>query len=198
MALTGLLLCGFLVAHLAGNLLIFDSSDAFNSYAKALEENPLLPLAEMGLLALFALHIATGLWVWAGSRGARGGRYAVRASAGGSSWGSATMIASGVLLAAFVVVHVRTFRFAEDRSDLYELVLEAFRSRPYALFYVAAMAALALHLSHGFQSAFQTLGASHPRLTPALRGFGWLFAAGVAAGFASIPLWAGFFQGCCG
>ncbi|MBI3549335.1 MAG: succinate dehydrogenase cytochrome b subunit [Elusimicrobia bacterium] len=190
MALSGLLLCGFLVTHLAGNLFLYGGREMFNHYAKALEENPLLPAAEIGLLLLFLLHIATALRVTYGNKRARPVAYAKTACAGGKTIGSATMVFSGLLLLAFLIVHVKTFRFAPDRSDLYAMVMAAFQNKLYAGFYVAAMAALGLHLSHGFWSGFQTLGADHPKYTPWIKRLGLAFAAAVAFGFASIPIWA--------
>lgn len=198
-ALTGLLLCGFLVAHLAGNLLIYAGMDDFNHYAEALEGNPLLPAAEAGLAVLFLLHIATTLWLKIENKAARPVPYVQYHSAGGRSPGSATMIFSGLVLLVFLVVHIKTFRLVPEaeRENLYQFVLDAFSSKGYSLFYVAAMFGLGLHLSHGFQSGFQTLGLNHPKYSPWIKGAGWAFAAVVAAGFASIPLWGAFLQKAC-
>lgn len=194
-AAAGLLLCGFLVAHLGGNLFLFAGPDAFNHYAETLENNPLLPLAEGGLAVLFVLHILVALRVRHLNRKARPVGYGRHANAGGSTIGSRTMLASGLLLLAFLVLHLKTFRFTERGTDLFTYVLTAFQSRPYALFYVLAMGALGLHLSHGFQSGFQTLGVNHPRFTPWIKAGGWLFALAVAGGFASLPLWGTFVAG---
>jgi succinate dehydrogenase / fumarate reductase cytochrome b subunit len=196
MALTGLLLCGFLVAHLGGNLFLFKSREAFNHYAEALEANPLLPLAEIGLLVLFAVHIVMAIWTRVENRRARPERYQVYSASGGRTWGSATMIFTGVLVLAFLIVHLKSFRFASgNEGDLYGLVTRAFRNPAYSAFYVVAMAALALHLSHGFQGGFQTLGFNHPKYTPWVKRLGLAFAVVVCAGFASMPLWFGFLGG---
>lgn len=199
MAITGLLLCGFLVTHLAGSLFLYAGREAFNRYADTLERVPALPLFEAALALLFLLHIATALLVWRQNKGARPVGYARCESRGGMSWGSATMVFSGVLVFAFLVVHVATFKFQDHGGDLYRHVMGWFASRPYALFYAAAMGGLGLHLSHAFWSAFQTLGASHPKYTPFIKGAGITFACIVAAGFAALPLWANFFmtRGCC-
>lgn len=194
-AAAGLLLCGFLVAHLAGNLLLYVGAPAFNEYAEKLEHLPILPLAELGLLALFLLHVVTAVWVRYENHAARPVRYAESEGAGGSTIGSSTMIFSGLLLLVFIVVHVKTFRFTEHAGSLYDHVMDWFSNRLYAGFYVAAMGALLLHLSHGFQSAFRTFGLEHPRYTPWLVRLGWLFALAMGAGFASIPIWAGFLRG---
>ena len=78
---------------------------------------------------------------------------------------------------------------------MYRLVAGAFSDPLYAGFYVLAMAAIALHLSHGFQSAFQTLGLHHPRYTPLIKKFGLALAALIALGFASLPIYFGFVGG---
>lgn len=192
MALTGLLLCGFLVAHLAGNLFLYKGPEAFNHYANALAANPLLPLAELGLVVLFALHIVMAIWTRIENWRARPDNYAIYQSSGGRTWGSATMMYSAILLFVFLIIHLKTFRFQPDRSDLYKMAVAAFHDKLYSLFYAVAMGALALHLSHGFQGGFQTLGVNHPKYTPWIKRFGLGFALVVALGFASIPLWVAF------
>lgn len=188
MAVTGLLLCGFLIAHLAGNLFLFVGRDAFNAYAEALEHNPLLPAAEIGLAFMFLLHIVTAIIVRYQNSRARPVGYVRKRAAGGRTWGSATMALSGALLLAFLIVHVKTFRFTPHGDDLYGHVISWFQWRPYAWFYVAAMLGLALHLSHGVHSGLSTLGIEHPKYSPILRKAGIGFALIIAAGFASMPI----------
>lgn len=192
MAVSGLLLCGFLVLHLAGNLLLWQGEKVFNLYAAAIEHNPLLPLAEVALAAMFILHIVTGLMVSWENRRARPERYQVSVSAGAKTVGSATMVWTGVLLIAFLVVHLRTFRFMDYGESLYRHVLRAFQNPVYVGFYVASMLGMIVHLSHGFQSAFQTLGVNHPRLNPFIQSFGYLFSVSML-GFAALAVW-GYFQ----
>jgi len=194
MAATGLLLCGFLVAHLAGNLLLYKGPDAFNHYARSLESNVLLPFAEIGLLLLFLVHILTALRLSWENKKARPAPYAQGRWAGGKTWGSATMLASGFLILVFLILHVKAFRFApeSEEGDLFRLVTSTLARKGWSVFYAAAMAALALHLSHGFQGGFQTFGVNHPRYTPAIKAAGWAFAVLICAGFASIAVWAGF------
>ncbi|MDE2040042.1 MAG: succinate dehydrogenase cytochrome b subunit [Elusimicrobia bacterium] len=189
-ALAGLLLCLFLVVHLAGNLLIFAGAPTFNHYAAALEHNPLLPAAEIGLLALFLLHILFSLKLrWENHRSRPVG-YAESASKGGRTPGSRTMLVSALLLLAFLAVHIKTFRFGHPGDSLYRMVMTWFSNPYYSAFYVLSMAALALHLSHGVQSGFQTLGLNHPRYTPIIRALGVAFAVALCTAFAAIPLWA--------
>ena len=195
MALTGLLLCGFLVAHLGGNLFLFKGPAAFNHYANSLEENPLLPLAELGLAVLFLVHIVTAIKVRIENKQSRPIEYEKYSASGGRTWGSATMIFSGLLLLVFLIIHLKTFRFQTDRSDIYSMVIRAFKNPFYSLFYVVAMGALALHLSHGFQAGFQSLGVNHSKYTPWIKRFGLAFAVVISVGFASMPLWVGFCGG---
>jgi succinate dehydrogenase / fumarate reductase cytochrome b subunit len=197
MAVSGLLLCGFLVAHLGGNLFLYKGQADFNHYATTLEANPLIPIAEIGLLILFVLHIITGIWTRIENQQARPKGYTVYRASGGRTWGSSTMIFSGLLLLAFLIVHVKNFKFEPSNGDLYGLVTTAFHNKLYSAFYFVAMCALCLHLSHGYQAGFQTLGINHPKYTPWIKRFGLIFAIVIAAGFASIPLWFGICSGVC-
>ena len=190
----GLMLCGFLLMHLAGNLFLFVGEGAFNHYAETLEQNPLLPIAEIGLAALFILHIITALYLKVKNRQARPVAYETAASKGGRTPGSRSMALSGTLVLAFLIVHLKTFKFGEDPEGLFRLVMAWFKNPYYAGFYVLAMGGLALHLSHGVQSAFNTLGISHPRYTPLIKAAGVAFAVLVCGGFAVIPLWACFIK----
>ena len=193
-ALAGLLLCGFLVTHLAGNLFLYAGEGPFNHYAEALESTPLLPAAEIGLALLFLLHIIVSLKLRYENTQARPLAYAEYASKGGRSAGSRSMTLTAVLVLLFLIVHVKTFRFGEEGGNLYRMVMTSFQKPLYAGFYVLAMLALGLHLSHGIQSAFQTVGFNHPRYTPLVRKAGFAFAILICAGFATIPIWA-FIQG---
>ena len=193
-ALAGLLLCGFLLAHLAGNLFLFAGEGAFNHYASVLEHNPLLPLAELGLLALFLIHIAVTLKLRYENFQARPTAYAEQRSKGGRSAGSRTMTWTALLVFVFLIVHLKTLKFGDYENGLYKLVMTWFQNPVYAGFYVLAMVALGLHLSHGVQSLFQTLGLNHPQWTPLILKAGFAFAVVISAGFAVIPLWA-FMQG---
>lgn len=193
-AVAGLLLCGFLVSHLAGNLFLYAGPDTFNRYAKTLGDNPLIVPAEILLAAIFLAHILVSLKLRWENKQARPVAYVEQESKGGRTIGSRTMAVSGILLLAFLIIHIKTFKFGEG-PDLYTVVMTAFSNKAYAGFYVLAMGALGLHLSHGFQSAFQTLGVSHPRYRAYIRAAGLLFALFIAGGFATFPIWAGFLVG---
>ena len=196
-AAAGVMLCGFLIAHLAGNLFLFVGDGAFNHYAEVLESNPLLPAAEIGLVFLFLLHIILSVRATWANRTARPEGYAVYKGKGARTPGSRTMAATGVLLLSFIVIHVATFKYQLGGSkglDLFSHVNGWFSNRLYAAFYVLAVGGLGLHLSHGAQSALQTFGVSHPRYTPALKKAGLAFAALIFLGFASMPIYFGFIR----
>src|SRR5579859_5646474 len=116
-------------------------------------------------------------------------------SSGGRTWGSSTMTLTALFVLTFLIVHLRTFRMQAERSDLYGMVIAAFHDRAYSVFYILAMGALTLHLSHGFQAGFRSLGFYHSKYTPWIVRLGWLFAVVICAGFASMPLWIGFLRG---
>lgn len=197
-AAAGLLLAFFLVSHLAGNIFLFVGPSAFNAYAKALARNPLLPIAEAGLAALFLAHIALSLRArWANAQARPQGYEAYRAK-GARTPGSRSIALTGIVILVFLIVHIRTFRFAPlelREADLYRVVMDWFAKPWYAGFYVLAMAAIGLHLSHGVQSAFQTFGLNHPRYMPLIKKAGFAFAVLIALGFASMPIYFGFMGG---
>jgi succinate dehydrogenase / fumarate reductase cytochrome b subunit len=196
-ALAGLLLCGFLITHLAGNLFLFVGSSAFNRYAEILESNPLLPLAEGGLVVLFLIHIALSVRARLANMAARPAAYEVYKGKGARTPGSSTMAVSGSLILLFVIIHVATIKYRLGGSkgpDLFGHVTGWFANPFYAGFYVLALIGVGLHLSHGVQSAFQTLGVNHPRYTPLIKKLGLAFAAVVALAFASMPIYFGFIR----
>ena len=200
-ALTGLSLVGFLILHLAGNLLILAGSEKFNSYSHALISNPLVIPAEIGLLVLLVIHVVKAVQHVVRGRVARPEAYTRQVWAGGpsrKSVGSATMFASGVVLLAFLIFHIATLKFGayyatEDNvRDLYRLVIEVFQSPAVVVFYVVAMGVVGLHLRHGISSAFQSLGLMSPGWTASLLSSGLWLAVILAAGFALIPVWVYF------
>lgn len=203
MALTGLLLFGFLVTHLAGNFLLFAGKEVYNNYSHTLISNPLIYVAEAGLLALFLLHIGNAIAVTLQNRRARPIAYVATQSLGKKSLASSTMIWSGVIILIFVFIHLKTFKFGADVAplspagvrDLYSLVVTRFHDKLYSLFYILCMSALGFHLSHAIQSSVRTLGVGHPvylvwikRLSVALGVF-------FAIAYSIFPLYFGFFHG---
>jgi len=191
MALTGISFCGFLLLHLAGNLTIFSGKEALVAYSEKLHAlGPLLTLAEFGLLFLGLVHVLTGGVLFYENLTARPQKYAVKKNAGGRTIGSATMPYTGLMILTFVIVHLLNFHFV-DRTDrtIFEIVAATFSKPGYVIGYIAAMIVAAVHVSHGFWSAFQTIGASHPKYFPLTRGAGILFSLLVAIGFGALPIY---------
>jgi len=195
MAITGLAWFGFLITHLAANLLIYQGSDTFNAYPEQLRKfGFLLYVAEAGLVVLLAGHVFAAIKTTAENKRARGAPYAVRSTNGRATFASRTMVFGGLLLLVFLVLHIKTFKFGDwsGPNGLWGLVVETYKSPLIVAWYVLALIALGLHLSHGLASSMQTLGLGSPiwRRRFALIGFlaGWL----MAGGFMSLPIWCYF------
>lgn len=190
MALTGLAFIGFLAAHLAGNLTIYAGKTAFNGYADKLQAlGPLLHLFRAGLIAFALVHILTGLYLFLLNRKARPVGYRMDASAGGRTLSSRTMPYTGILILAFVVFHLFHFTFVDKTSTtVFDIVTAAFNQPLYTLLYVVLMVVVALHVRHGFWSAFQTLGINHPKYMPGVAAVSIAAGVVVALGFGLLPL----------
>ncbi len=203
-ALTGLALALFLVSHLAGNLLFLAGPDAFNRYGHTLTANPLIYVAELGLVAVFVLHVGKALAGYLANRAARPVPYAkkkwakTKNRASRKSVASATMIVTGTIVALFVVTHLITFKFGpvyltpDGIRDIYRLQVEVFSQPLYVVFYLAAMAIIFSHLWHGLSSAAQSLGVAHTTWTPRVLMAGRLVSAVIAGGFIVIPIFTFF------
>ncbi len=201
-SLSGLFLVVFLVVHLGLNLTLYAGRDAYNTAAHWMATNPAI-LAMRPILALgFLFHIVFSTWLWAVNRKARPQRYEVVDWAGGSTWSARNMILLGALVLLFLALHVSTFSLRltfgsppmtelEGRvvKDAYALVTGSFGVWWYASLYIAAVVLLGLHLSHGFQSALQTLGLNDARWRGRWTLLGNVYAVIVVAGFASLPLY---------
>ena len=203
-ALTGLSLVGFLIFHLFGNLLLFLGPTAYNEHAHALISNPLVVPAEFGLLAIFLLHAFKAVSNFVRNRGARPKRYEVAKWAGGASrksLGSASMIVSGLIILAFVPLHLIKFKYGPyyhapepGVRDLYRLLIEVFQSGWTVAVYVITMILIGLHLRHGVSSSLQSLGLIPARWTRAFLMTGIAVALIVGAGFVLIPIYV-YFRG---
>jgi len=198
MAVTGLILFLFVVGHLLGNLQVFEGREALNRYAVFLRiEPPLLWTVRIILLISVLLHIWSSWKLVRRKWDARPVKYQMKKPAG-SSYASRTMYWSGPIILAFVIYHLMQYTFgvggtpfnvlANGEVDVYANLVEGFRNPAVSIFYIIAMILLCMHLYHGVWSAFQTLGASHPRYTPMLKNFSAIIAILIAIGYISIPL----------
>jgi len=194
MALTGLFFSFFLLIHLIGNLTLYGGKDLFLSYVEHLHAlGPLIRVAEFGLLTFAIIHIATGLTLFWQNLQARPVRYQVNKKAGGRTIGSSTMPYSGVLILIFVIIHLLNFHFIDhSRQTVFQAIDATFSMLPYVIFYTLAVIIVAIHVSHGFWSLFQTFGANHPKYMPAIKGMGVVFSLLTAAGFGFIPVYVSF------
>ena len=190
MALTGLAFIGFLAAHLAGNFAIYAGKAAFNGYAEKLQSlGPLLYVFRAGLIVFAVVHITTGLVLFLQNRKARPVSYTTYASAGGRTLSSRTMPYTGLIILAFVVFHLFHFTFVDKTAaTIFDLVTVAFNRPGVTALYAVAMVIVALHVRHGFWSAFQTIGANHPKYMPAVSVLSLAAGWAVAAGFGLLPI----------
>jgi succinate dehydrogenase / fumarate reductase cytochrome b subunit len=198
---TGLALFGYLLIHIAGNLVVFGGPAAFNKYAYTLEDNPLLPVIEILLALVFLTHIYKTVSNFLSNQQARPARYVKKKMAGApsrKSFASSTMIVTGLWLVVFLLIHVKTFRagwgndypWPAGGRDLYRLEMEAFTNPLMVAFYVLSLLAIGTHLWHGISSSLQSLGFDHPRWTPKVLVAGKILAVLISGTFIFIALWA--------
>ena len=193
MALTGVVLSGFVLGHMVGNLKVFEGADALNAYGRLLRyEMALLWTARIVLLVSVALHIWAYLLLTRSNLKARSHSYRV-VTHRESSYASRSMRITGPLLLLFIIYHILhlttgTVHSSFEEGDVYHNLVTGLSSPPIALFYLLAMAALALHLWHGIWSLFQTLGASQPRYDSLGRKVATVFTIVVVLGFSAVPI----------
>ena len=202
MAVTGVLLFGYVVAHLLGNLQIYSADpDQINRYAAFLHSPAnagLLWIARLVLLAAVVLHIVASVQLWSLKRAARPIAYVKKQDAD-ATYASRTMMWSGPIIAAFVIFHVLHLTVGavvplEDVNgnpitpDVRANVIAGFGYPLISGFYILAMILLCMHLYHGLWSMFQSLGINHPRYTPKLKTGAAVVAILIAIGNCSIPI----------
>lgn len=201
MALTGFLLVGFLIMHLAGNMTLYAAADGskFVAYVQGIHSfGPLVWVAEVALVALFGCHVWIAWRLTRENRRARPIPYAIQKACGRSTVASRSMFVTGSVVLGFLVVHLLNFRLssglvAPSGEELLVRVRDVLGNPVYAAVYVIGSVVLGIHLSHGFKSAFQSLGANHPRLDRCVQRIGLVLAIVIGVGFASFPIVAAFF-----
>ncbi|MBC7464937.1 MAG: succinate dehydrogenase cytochrome b subunit [Bdellovibrio sp.] len=203
MGLTGLVWMGFVLAHMAGNMLILFSTDAFNAYGHAIVSNkPLLFVAETVLLLTLIVHVTTAISLTIENRAAKKSRYAVQPTGVKStSWASRNMGFQGSLILCFIILHLITFKYGAHYEttvngvvmrDLAKLMFEVFTQPGYVIWYVVCLILLMFHLSHGVHSVFQSFGFLERKMQAGLKTFAWIYALIVVGGFLSQPLYVFF------
>ena len=209
MAVTGVMLLGFVLGHMVGNLKLFQGPEKINHYAAGLRElgdpifghGDVLWLARFGLLAAVGLHMLAAWQLTLLNRKARPVAYAKQAPQA-ATYASRTMRFGGVIILLFVIYHLLhltagsvhvDFRVVQEpgkpaHADVYHNLVVAFQDPLVAGFYILAVTALGFHLHHGLWSLFQSLGLAGPRLNAFRRQLSAVFAVIVTAGFISVPV----------
>ncbi len=199
MAATGLLMVLFVIVHLLGNSSIFVGPDGINAYAAKLHSlGPVVWVFRAVMLALLLVHVWFGVTLTLENSAANPAKYAVNKKLK-ATFSSETMIWTGLLLLAFIVYHLLQFTVritpdivkgvdAQGRYDVFAMVVASFRHTWIALMYVAAMIVLYLHLRHGIQSVFQTLGLSSDRTMPTYGALAKVLSVIFVVGYSSIPV----------
>ncbi|MFI0347923.1 MAG: succinate dehydrogenase cytochrome b subunit [Chthoniobacterales bacterium] len=199
-AITGLLLLGFIIFHLLGNLSIFLGPEMINSYSQHLRDlGPLLWVARISLLVIVTLHIYFTMLLWRENKQAHPEKYAVKQHLETTVY-ARSMRLSGLVILSFVLFHLAQFTWkwlnpeyqtwldVEGHHDVYRMLMAAF-SNPWVVgFYFLSVGFLAMHLSHGIGSLFQTLGLSTEKLRKRFQRAGLIVAWVFFLGYASIPV----------
>ena len=195
MALTGLFLITFLVVHLVVNLFSLSGDPGlFNDASHFMGHNPVIQIFQYVLAAGFIFHIVMGMILTWQNNKATPIKYEYNKPGANSSWASRNMIYTGGLILIFLVLHMKDFLYEIKTGGLggyasdYDLVVGLFGSPIYTIVYVLAFVLLGIHLNHGFQSSFQSLGASHPKYLPLVKGFGLWYSILIPGGFALVAV----------
>lgn len=200
MAVTGVILIGFVVGHLVGNLQVFQHPDHLNGYAQFLHNlGPLLWVARIGLIVAVAIHIWAATVLTLENKKARGGDYGFKHTIR-ATLASRAMRWTGLVVLAFIFYHLAHFTFGGAQSetfkenlkhyamqhdysvagfpvviaganvfDVHSMLILGFQNKFVALFYIVAVGLLSVHLLHGFDSLFQTLGLRNAKWSGFLR-----------------------------
>ncbi len=199
MAITATVWSLFVMVHMLANILIFISAEAYNKYSHVLTSNPVIYVAELFLVVVILVHAFTGFTLFLRNRSTKPRFYAatpIREKS--ASISSRTMIYTGTIILAFIIWHLITFKWGPmyyvtydgvQMRDMFKLVEEKFKDPAYVASYCFIMVLVGLHLYHGVQSIFQSLGISHPRYNKFFKYFGYTYAVVVAAGFFSQPIY---------
>ena len=201
--LSGFFLVLFLLGHLLGNLQLFipgeDGQKQFNEYALFMTTNPAVKILSALTYSSIILHTVLTLFLAFQSSNARDIKYLQSSGNANSTWGSKNMAVLGMLILVFIVIHMKSFWYEMHfgvigldpwgNKDLHSVTVTAFNELWYVLFYVLSMVVLAVHLKHGVESVFQTLGIKTRRYVSLIHKAAYGFALIVPAAFASIPIY---------
>lgn len=203
MGITGLIWAGFVLAHMAGNLLMFVGPDMYNAYGHAITSGNIIYVAEVVLVLALITHVYCAVSLTLHNRASRPEKYAVKAAgAKRVSLASRTMGMQGSLILLFIILHIATFKYGiyyettvhgVVMRDLFKLIVEVFHQPGYVFWYLVCLVLLGFHLSHGVKSSFQSLGLMAGSTRDPIRVISIAYAVIVAAGFISQPIYVYFF-----
>ncbi|MBV2164936.1 MAG: succinate dehydrogenase cytochrome b subunit [Kaistella sp.] len=201
MALSAMFLLLFLIMHLSVNLISVFSPGAFNSASEFMGYNPLIQFLMQPILGFAVIfHFVMGFVLELKNRSARPVKYAMNNGSANSTWMSRNMIISGLVVLAFLGLHMYDFWWHEinfkyveantpDNERFWHELHAKFADAWRVIFYIIAFVLLGLHLAHGFQSSFQSVGARHPKYTPVIKALGTWYSILIPAGFIIIALY---------
>lgn len=200
MALTGVILLGFITGHMIGNLQVLLGPEPLNRYAAFLQGlGELLWGVRIFMLVAFLLHIISSILLTLENRKARPVPYQ-RLDTVQASMASRTMIYTGILVAFFVVFHILHFTLGKVQPeyfhlpdatyghDVYAMVVLGFQNTGYSILYIVLMLALGWHLSHAIASACETIGFNHPKYESCVKKLSLVVAWGIAIGYIVVPV----------
>ncbi|MFN7905119.1 MAG: succinate dehydrogenase cytochrome b subunit [Pseudobdellovibrionaceae bacterium] len=200
MGLSGLVWAGFVFAHMAGNMLIFVSDNAYNTYGHLLTSGYIIYFAEAALVLAILAHVVCAVSLMVTNKTARPQRYAVNPeSQKAARFASTTMAIQGSVILAFIILHLITFKYGtvymttvngQEMRDLARLMYEVFNQPAYVVGYAICLVLLGFHLRHGVSSIFQSFGLLTEAHEPKIRALGAIYAVVVAGGFLSQPIYA--------
>ncbi len=202
MAVTGIMIMGFVLVHMIGNLHMYEGPEHFNSYGEALRDlgGELIPRTyalwalRLGLIAAFVLHIHAAASLTVMNKRSRPQRYQARRDYAAANFASRTMRYTGVIILLYVLFHLADLTWGwwlgDDyiRGDVYNNVTRSLSNIPIAIIYIVANVAVAVHLYHGAWSMFQSLGWNNPKFNQARRAFASGFAGLILIGNLSFPI----------
>ncbi|MGH1519723.1 succinate dehydrogenase cytochrome b subunit [Chryseobacterium sp. JK1] len=201
MALSAMFLLIFLILHLTTNLLSVLNKDAFNTASDFMGYNPFVQFLMQPILGFAVIfHFAMGFVLEIKNNKARPVKYASNNASVNSSWMSRNMIISGAVVLAFLALHLYDFWFHEitykyvdgklpNAERFWPELHEKFSDLWRVALYVISFVLLGLHLAHGFQSSFQSIGARHPKYTPVIKAFGKWYSIIIPAGFVIVAVY---------
>ncbi len=196
LAITGLFICFFLTAHLGANYILLlprvQAQELYNAYSAFLRGNIIISVIAYVNYFCILFHIFYAVVVTVKNKKARDTNYEINKKAENSSWTSQNMLFLGALIFCFLAIHMANFWFKikilHQEEDLYLMVYDLFHEPLYLVIYVLAAIPLGLHLSHGVQSAFKTLGLYHHRYLGWIARVSVIYAGITGVSFAVIPI----------